>query len=227
MMYDDPAPTHIPFQNVPEGSSSSGYVDNLILFLEKYLPDFTRERPVTKSQSENDMTEQLYLHLTRKTKFNVENVEYNYVFQPEKSQKKPDQKGHAKRMDIAARLNTIDVDLEVIYCLEAKKLPTPGSGRETEYVFGDGGGIERFRKEDHGLDGRGDLLESNGIIAYITEQSFSHWLNQTNQWVSDAGWGDFEKLTMIYFSDIGKLTSRHQRISGSLLNLTHFWIQIK
>lgn len=227
MMYDNPAPADVPFQNVPEGSSSSGYVDKLILFLEKYLPDFTRERSVTKSQNENDLTEQLYLHLTWKTKFNVENVQYDYVFQPEKPQKKSDQKGHSKRMDIAARLNTIDANLEVIYCLEAKKLPTPGSGREKEYVCGKGGAIDRFKNELHGLDDAGNLIENNGIIAYVTEQNLSYWLIQTNQWVSDAGWGDLEKLTMNYFSDIGKLTSKHQRISGAPLNLTHFWIQIK
>lgn len=226
-MNDHPTPNYIPFQNVPEGTSSSGYVDKLILFLEKYLPDFTRERPVAASQSENDLTEQLFLHLTRKTKFNVENIEYNYVFQPEKSQKKPNQKGHSKRMDIAARLNTVDVNLEVIYCLEAKKLPTLGTGREKEYVFGEGGAIERFKNEVHGLDDMGNLLKSNGIIAYITEHPLTHWFNQTNQWVSDAGWIESEKLTMNYFNDIGKLTSIHQRISGALLDLTHFWIQIK
>ncbi len=175
-MQDIPKPATIPFQNIPEGSSSSGHVEKLILFLERYLPDFTKERQVSGSQSENDLTEQLYLHLTRKAKFNSEKGEYYYDFQPEKSQKQKEQKGHPKRMDIAARLNTVDVNLEVIYCLEAKKLPTPGSGREKEYVFGSGGAIERFKNEAHGLDDAGNLLESNGIIAYITEGSFGHWL---------------------------------------------------
>ncbi|MFM9949169.1 MAG: hypothetical protein ACKV1O_14610 [Saprospiraceae bacterium] len=192
--------------------------------MERYLPDFTKERKVNASQSENDLTEQLYLHLTRKAKFNPEKVEYNYVFQPEKSQRKKKQKGHPKRMDIAARLNTFDVNLEAIYCLEAKKLPTPGSGREKEYISGKGGAIERFKNEAHGLDDAGNLLENNGIVAYVTENSFVHWQTQINQWVSDVGWSDSEKLAMNYFAAIGKLTSQHQRISGSTLNLDHFWM---
>ncbi len=225
-MQDIPKPTTIPFQNVPEGSSLSGYVEKLILFFQRYLPDFVKERTVNASQSENDLTEQLFLHLTRKAKFNPEKVEYNYVFQPEKSQKQKKQKGHPKRMDIAARLNTVDINLEVIFCLEAKKLPTPGSGREKEYVFGDGGAIERFKNEVHGLDDMGNLLESNGIIAYITENSFGHWLNQVNLWVSDAGWNESEKLKVNYFTSIGNLSSMHQTITGGTLNLIHFWVMV-
>jgi len=225
-MHDYPRPSNIPFQNVPEGASSTGYVEKLIWFLERYLPDFTKERAVNGSQSENDLTELLFRHLTRKAKFNSENIEYHYIFQPEKSQKQKKQKGHPKRMDMAARLNTVDINMEVIYCIEAKKLPTPGSGREKEYVFGKGGAIERFKNEEHGLDDDGNLIKDNGIVAYITENNFDYWFHHINQWISDAGCQDSEKLTISYFSAIGKLGSSHHRVSGDALYLTHFWIPI-
>jgi len=225
-MQDISLPNHVPFQNIPDGSSSTGYVEKLILFLEKYLPDFAKERKVNGTMSENDLTEQLYLHLTRRAKFNPEKIEYDYAFQTEKPQRQKKRKGHPKRMDIAARLNTIDINMDVIYCLEAKKLPTPGSGREKEYVSGDGGAIERFKNEVHGLDDTGRLLENSGIIAYVTENNFGHWQTQINHWISDLGWHVSEKLQKEYFKNIGKLSSRHQTISGAYINLQHFWIKV-
>ncbi len=225
-MYDNPSPDHIPFQNVPEGSSSTGYVDKLILFLEKYLPDFTKERKVDGSQSENDLTQELWAFLMRKRKHNTEKIEHPFDFQGEFSKKKKNQKGHPKRVDLATWLNVEDQDMEIIYCLEAKKLPTPGSGREKEYVFGKGGAIERFKNEVHGLDNAGNLLEKNGIIAYVTDNSFEHWFSLINNWISEYGWTGTEHLSKVYFKTIGKLTSSHTRISGSRLQLIHFWVNI-
>jgi len=224
-MFDhQPIAGSIPFENIPSDTSTSGYVDKLIAFLEEYLPTFSSETGVKASRNENDLTEELYKHLTRKCKFNAENKEYPYAFQPEKSQKKINEKGHSKRIDIAARLNTLDVNMEVIYCIEAKKLPTDkvGGKREKEYVLGNGGGIERFKSDRHGLNDYGNLLERNGIIAYVVENTFEHWQGQINQWITE----DSERLTLEYFSGIAKLHSVHQRVSGSKLQLTHFWVGI-
>ncbi len=182
-MNDAPPHGHIPFRNIAKGTSTSGYVDILIAFLENYLPAFPLERTVNASMNENDITEQLYKHLTRKVKFNAEKKEYPFVFQTEKPQKKKHQKGgHPKRVDIAGRLNTRDVDMEVIYCLEAKKLPTDkmGGSREKEYVSGSGGAIERFKNEAHGLDDAGNQLPRNGIIAYVTADNYSTWHYRIN-----------------------------------------------
>src|SRR5947199_34120 len=45
-------------------------------------------------------------------------------------------------------------DDDSFFSFEAKRLPTPGTGREKEYVTGNGikqsGGIERFKKGLHG-----------------------------------------------------------------------------
>lgn len=192
------------------------------------MPDFSDERNVKGIQSENEISELLYLHLTRKAKFNAENIEHPFAFQPEKPQKKRNQKGHPKRTDIAARLNTIDVNMEVIYCIEAKKLPTDKKGgkREKEYVFGKFGAIERFKNEVHGLDDEGNLLSRNGIVAYIFDSGFNHWYGQINQWIIEQGWEMTEQLSLEYSKKIGKLTSVHSRISGSLVRLSHFWINL-
>jgi hypothetical protein len=218
-----PAATkHIPYRNIQKGTSSDEYVDKLVAFLELVLPDFTKEKQLRKEQSENDLTEELYKFLTRKARLKG----YPFEFQTEKAQKMP--QGHDKRVDIAARVLTLDTDMEVVYCLEAKKLPTdrPNGKRETEYVSGKHGGIERFKMEAHGKDDYGNLLPQNGIVAYITTDDFSYWHTQVNHWIDAAGWLPAEALVVSYFSEIGVLTSSHLRKSGSMLLLTHFWIII-
>lgn len=221
-----PRPENIPFKNIPKGSSSSGYVEKLILFLETHLSNFPKEKHIIATQSENDITSNLWIYLTQKSKFNLEGKEYPFDFHPEFPQRKPSQKGHSSRIDLAAFRNVRDQSMEVVYCLEAKKLPTPGSTREKEYVLGNKGGIERFKNEAHGLDDKGGLLANNGILAYVTDQSFEYWLNLINSWISDAGWIDSEKLTKDYFHPIGKLNSTHSRNSGDVLYLNHFWVKI-
>lgn len=223
-----PQKTDIPFENIKKGSSTTEYVDGLIAFLEKYLPYFTLETKANKSQNENDLSEELYNHLTRKARFNSDNITHPFEFHPEKSQKKPKQKGHAKRIDIATKLNTFDINMEVIYCIEAKKLPTDKleGEREKEYVDGKGGAIARFKREDHGMDDEGKLLARNGIVAYVMEHDFQHWHTQINTWISDKGWLSKESLNKEYFSKIGKLTSFHPRISGEDVEINHFWVSI-
>lgn len=218
---------HIPYENIPKGSSSFGYVTKLVNFFETYLPDLTKDRVVSGSQNENDLTEVLYNHLCRKRKFNSEGIEYPFEFQTEKSQKKQGAKGHAKRADIAVRINTIDCDMEVVYILEAKKLPTGKGKREQEYVKGKGGGIQRFKDDAHGLDDLGGLLPHNGIIAYVTENEYAYWYEKINLWIRDCGWNESECLQLKSFNKIGQLTSNHPRTLGTNVMLDHFWIKIE
>lgn len=221
-MKTTPAPDFIPFQVIPKGTSSTAYVDKLIVFLEQALPDFPKMRALKKESSENDLTEELYKYLTRKAR--VEN--YPFEFQTEKPQKMP--KGHDKRVDMAVRINTCDIDMEVVYCIEAKKLPTdrPGGEREKEYAIGPKGGIQRFKEEAHGKDDDGNFLPRNGMVAYITEYDFHHWHSQINHWISNAGWPATEILAIDFMTQIGKLSSTHSRVSGSIVQLTHFWLKL-
>ena len=223
-----PPHNHIPFRNISKGTSINGYVDALISFLENYLPSFPTERKVFMDMNENDITELLYKHLTRKAKFNAEGKEYPFVFQPEKSQKKKEEKGHPKRVDIAGRINTLDIDMEVIYCLEAKKLPTDkvGGKREKEYVLGNGGAIERFKNEAHGLDDAGNLLSRNGIVAYVTANDFNTWQSKINAWMNELKWHKSELPKLEYATAIGKLKSKHFRVSGEPFELNHFWVGV-
>ena len=224
----------IPFQNIRENASTEGYVDKLLYFLELHLPDFTDEFAVDSSINENDITELLYMHLTKRKRFNKEDVEYPFDFQPEKSQKNRKAKGHPKRVDMAANLLVADRDLQVIFTIEAKKLPTDKEDgvREKEYVshtnskLKPAGGIQRYKEELHGIDDKGDLLPRNGIIAYTSEKCHSDWLDKVNVWIDECSWGEQERLVKKYYSKVSKFTSTHETISRRKVSLEHFWIEI-
>ena len=212
----------IPFENIEKGASStSNSVERLVIFLEKYLPTFPKEQSLNNSMSEEDLSEELWEFLTLKCRTNSS----PFAFKPEKKQKKQAQKGHPRRVDFGV-FQVQDNTLELIYTLEAKKLPTGKGDREKEYVLGNYGGIERFKQEQHGIDKDGNLIERNGIVAYILENTVQFWQKSINSWISDASWNSSELLNLEYELPIGKLNSRHDKTSGAPLYLDHFWVKI-
>lgn len=130
-----------------------------------------------------------------------------------------------------AQKGSCSVDIRVyrgsvlFYTIEAKVLPIPERS-EHEYVYGTGGGIQRFKDEKHGLNNIDQLLPFNGMIAYIKDQDFDYWHNQTNTWIEQAKWSDAEKLQIIDFNEIGHLKSVHQKSGGSKVHLDHFWVYV-
>ena len=126
---------------------------------------------------------------------------------------------------------------DVLYTLEAKRLPTPGTGREREYVVGNGpkqsGGIERFKENLHG-----DRMLYSGMIAYIQEDREPSWLENVNQWISDLAthpptnarstWSQNDWLrqettaTLI----VREFSSHHHRAYGGPMQLWHFWLDL-
>ena len=213
----------IPYNNIGSGSSTNGYVDKLINFLEEHYASFPKAYNVSINESEEDISDKLYRHLQRQSNLN----DAPFQFQPETPQKLPTAKGHKKRADFGVNLNTFDINMELIYCIEAKRLPTGKREREKEYVMGDGGGIQRFKKNLHGMNRKGDLLERNGMIGYVQENDFEHWHTQINQWITDEPtWSNTEMLQKVSFGTIAKLESTHERISKDNLKLTHFWINL-
>ncbi len=123
---------------------------------------------------------------------------------------------------------TVDIGIYkgefLIFVIEAKILPIP-EREEYEYVYGKGGGIQRFKNNNHGYDDKNNLIEENGMIAYIQKEDFEYWFAKINQWILDAGWGEGEKLSQKYHNQNDKFTSDHCRIDNSSLRLHHFWVQ--
>jgi hypothetical protein len=214
---------NLPYKNIGSNSSTNGYVDKLINFLEEHYASFPKAYAVSIDESEEDISEKLYLHLQRKSRL----TEAPFEFQPEARQKLPTVKGHKKRADLGVNLNTFDINMELIYCIEAKRLPTGKKEREKEYVMGDGGGIQRFKKNLHGMNRAGNLLERNGMVGYVQQNDFDYWHEKINRWITDEPtWSNTEILQKVNFGTIARLESSHERVSKDNLKLTHFWINL-
>jgi hypothetical protein len=125
---------------------------------------------------------------------------------------------------------------DALFPIECKRLPTPkGKDRdEREYVttkFGTTGGIQRFKFGHHGA-----THTFAAMIAYVQEESFSHWLRQVNRWIHDltvetnTAWSDSDILQLLdedLVTGISILESRHQRNGGlEACKLRHIWIRM-
>lgn len=125
---------------------------------------------------------------------------------------------------------------DALFPIECKRLPTPtGHDRdEREYVItelGTTGGIQRFKFGYHGAAHAFAVM-----IAYVQEQSCSHWLDQVNYWIMDlavrptSAWSDSDILQLLsedLTSGISTLKSEHRR-EGYLhgCELRHLWIKM-
>jgi hypothetical protein len=188
-------------------------IKKLIELIEKELPNFPDSQEfidiLELKKNENQHSLSFCVFMTNKCKS-------KYYFGRENSQK---------------RTTTIDIGIYngsvLIFTIEAKILPIP-EREEYEYVYGKGGGIQRFKDNKHGVDNKNNLLEENGMIAYIKENDFEHWLGQVNQWILDASWDESEKLEKVYIETIAKLKSKHTRLDDakSALTLYHFWVYV-
>lgn len=126
-------------------------------------------------------------------------------------------------------------DFETILPIECKRLPIPtGAGRdEREYVVtrvGVGGGIQRYKEGKHGA-----AHVRAGLIAYVQEQSFDHWLALIGGWIRDLhtsgspGWSLADELVtqgQDSATGIAVYESVHSRSSLPSIHLRHLWVRM-
>lgn len=190
-------------------------IDELISYIQVNLPKFTDSAEfinITSDKKNENQYSEAYCAFMHFQGY------HKYYFVREKSQK-----GN-RTVDIGVYLK----GGVLLFLIEAKVLPTPLSRerKEHEYVYGGGGGIERFKNENHGLDNQDQLLANCGMIAYIKENDFKDWCSMVNKWISDASWPSSELLSTLSFARTASLKSIHLRINGSMLNLFHFWVKV-
>lgn len=181
---------------------------------------------------ENGLTQRLVVQLerlagTRPYFFLQENME-------------DDREGNSPRIDLAiwARDDCQIVLNGVRYsggqrflALEAKRLPTPGTGREREYLAGERGGVERFKRGLHAAD-----LTTIGIIGYVQRHEFGHWQNRINEWVDELiaastptlPWDEQDKLRLESTNTrLAQHLSKSLRVSDhQRLTIRHIWVQL-
>lgn len=103
------------------------------------------------------------------------------------------------------------------FTIEAKRLPAPkknkkDDSREKEYVEGNGGGVERYKRGKHGKE-----LFQSAIIGYIQKESCSYWVTEINKWIKDLEpksdssiqWNSEDLL--VQSNDFGKTKKYHSK----------------
>jgi len=124
-----------------------------------------------------------------------------------------------------------------ILVVEGKRLPTPGSGREQEYVASPAGaapmgGLQRFRLGLHGA-----AFSIAGIIGYIQQDTCTHWIDEVNRWidelasVAELDWSSADRLSRFELNHrtrVSRCESDHLRKSGvsPRVRLAHLWVEM-
>lgn len=133
--------------------------------------------------------------------------------------------------DISVVYTSYYSSTEPFFLIEAKRLPTPNSGREREYVQGNHGAIERYKRSQHGKG-----LEASAILGYIEDKSFEYWQKEVCSWITDLinsniddtiEWLNNDLLNHSEsFSSSNKYISSHIRKNDCTIDLIHYWVYI-
>jgi hypothetical protein len=154
---------------------------------------------------------------------------YHFIFENQSSGERH------RSYDIGVILGKETHNTGKILVIEAKRLPTPGNARKKEYLFGNLGAVERFRKEVHGQDVKSDQAI---IIGYIQNENQNYWLQQINSWIDEENkdksessltWHNIDKFVKDdSFSQIkiSKFISEHSRITLEKIKLYHYWVDL-
>jgi len=211
------------------------HISAIISFIESYLDDFIiiYYDEYSKITNETGITHELCSFFESKIN------EHPFYFHHE--DKTIPGSGHSPSVDFGVKTREPYGKFkprQTIFNIEAKRLPTPGSGREKEYVIGHTnskdkyitcGGIERFKKGIHGK-----RLSHSAILGYIQKEDFQYWFKQVNTWIDELTqddqqeieWNENDKLIKISFNaKYAKLVSNNKRTNDSIV-LYHFWLNL-
>jgi hypothetical protein len=160
----------------------------------------------------------------------VTELEYKAVYRPyffHQEYVENERSGSSPRSDIAVQAHCAGGKRFLV--LEAKRLPTPGTGRE--YIEGKSGGVERFKRGDHGRE-----LRTVGMIGYVQRKSFAFWQDALNGWIdeliaspsSGVPWDEQDKLIPETASErLATLRSSNLRVTDEKrLKMRHLWVQL-
>jgi hypothetical protein len=224
--------------NLPEiDANKLTSVKKVIEFLDKHLPSFPivfKKRTSSKTIEGEDLISQElcdYLQfLTYKDGI--------FMFQ---FQRRSFESSHSSDFAVIAVENYNLYQLShAFFVIEAKRLPTPGKdkkniSREKEYVQGNSGGIQRYKKGNHGTG----LLES-AMIGYIQDDhNCLHWQQEINKWINDLisnntdveiCWDSSDLLNEVSnFGKIRKYDSQNTRLINSKkdsIKLHHYLMEL-
>ena len=198
----------------------------LIHFLNCHLPEFpkvfTEITKTEKIESEDSISQKLYYFLQDLT---YQGGLFMFQFQ----YKYPNTRRSSDIVVISR--NPFKPTNNPFFTIEAKVLPPDRKSREKEYVEGNYGGIERYKRGHHGKG-----LPQSAIVGYVQKKNCQHWHQKINKWINeliqtnkaiDITWNKKDLLTHLSdFYKVQKYVSENKRENDSIL-LSHYLMDLQ
>jgi hypothetical protein len=223
-----------PLGRISSGISADAAALKTLDFIQRHLAGWRDDAERPNVERERDLNSQLckYLNVAAK-KDDFAMVQFHHE-EPQGSQHSADMSANPLDEDwIEGRQYT---KYDPILVLEGKRLPTPGSGRECEYVASRAGepprgGMQRFKLSLHG-----ETVSIACMVGYVQKETCDHWFDEINQWIddlasTDSNWSSSDRLRSFIPNTgnrISRCESEHSRTSGvsPRVRLTHLWVEM-
>lgn len=224
MLRDSLPPYQLPKPNdlsVPNNHE----VEQILLFVDNYVPKFpTYYKTIKDSDRENRISDFLVHH------FQLCKTENNQDYFPYDFRKNPTQASSGKETDIGVFVLTRGRKPSPLIEFEAKRFSESSSNEQ--YVYGDRGGIERFKRGHHSSH-----LKVCGMFAYVQSRSIEEWFKNVNVWLeikcttnndSSIDWSENEILSRkTSFGSVEKYWSTHiRKNSNGSISIWHYFIDL-
>ena len=200
-------------------------VNQVINFVDKNIVNFFQYYKINEeSEKENWISNLLVRH------FQICNREQGGYF-PYDFSKNPPQVASGKETDIGVYVNTRTSKAVPIIEFESKRFCD--SSNNKEYVQGERGGIERFKRGHHSAH-----LNVCGMFAFVQKPEIDDWISKVNSWITELAkanedtsidWtGEHEPLVKVdRFPKVEKLSSQHiRKQAGDIIFLWHYFIDL-
>jgi hypothetical protein len=187
---------------------------SIILFIEEQLPYFRIDKcQIDKKSIEKSYNSQLSVYLQAKNSVGA----FLFHNTPHQSNaREPD-------MGTVTRTRVLNGNYDSIFDIECKRLNSTLS-HVKEYVSGNTGGIERFKRNEHGVN-----MSCSAMIGYIEDKTEIYWLNQINTWINELHvkkpvfWKETEHL----LQHANHFKSTHEKPSNQCITLFHFFYTVQ
>ena len=205
-------------------STTAKAKDAIISFLDLKLSDFPKflRAQNLPNLNEDIITSKLEIFLQRQAILSEEIFMFQFQC-PETNSN--------RSTDMSAVYASPFSSTESIFVIEAKRLPTPGSGRQREYVQGNLGAIERFKRGHHGRN-----LKQSAIFGYVEAEDFDYWHKTICSWINDLinynidttiTWNKDDLLSFLgNVNGINLYNSLNARVDKTQIQLKHYWLNI-
>lgn len=224
-----------PHGRITSGVSADAAALKTLEFIENHLAAWRDDPRRASATRERDLNSQLCKFLNVAARQSTFAMVHFHHEEPQRTHHSAD--FSANPIDegwIEGRQYTI---YDPILVLEGKRLPTPGSGRDREYVTSacgekPGGGIQRFKLGLHGVE-----HSVAGMVGYVQAKACTDWFSSVNNWIDELAssgnplWSSDDRLRRLVVHSVVRVSrceSEHTRQSTASrpIRLAHLWVEM-